>query len=212
MSKETVLTLVLGIFYLVGLVGISLYPKTFSQLSPMNLLLSLAICFWLHTPKNSFFYVQLLIVFLASFILEYTGVNTGVIFGNYAYGDHLGPKLGNTPLLIGVNWILVSYGSLQVVSEISKRLNKKVPALLGAFLAALLMVLLDALIEPIAPTLNFWEFAHNQVPIQNYTAWFFFGFVFCYWLIQGNMVVNNPMGWKIYVAQFIFFALLNFTL
>lgn len=211
-SKTYLLTVVLLIFYLVGTIGISLNPVAFATLTPFNLILTLILCFWPHQPKDTFLLIQLAAIFLASFLLEYVGVNTGQIFGNYTYGNALGPKLGNTPILIGINWVIVAYSSLHLVQTISTKLKLRLNALIGAGIAALAMVALDLLIEPIAPKLDFWGFKNLQVPLQNYTAWFFFGFIFCYWLIKAGIIQNNPMGWRVYLVQFIFFLILNLSL
>jgi putative membrane protein len=114
--------------------------------------------------------------------------------------------------MIGINWVIVVYSSLQLVQTISTKLKVKLNALTGAGLAALAMVALDLLIEPLAPKLDFWEFNNLQVPLQNYTAWFFFGFIFCYWLIKAGVLKNNPMGWRVYLVQFVFFLILNLSL
>jgi putative membrane protein len=211
-SLTQLLTAILLIFYLVGTIGIALHPLEFAKLTPFNLLLTLGLCLWPHQPKDTFFFIQLSAIFLASFLLEYVGVNSGLIFGHYTYGNALGPKLGSTPLMIGINWVIVVYSSLQLVQTISTKLKVKLNALTGAGLAALAMVALDLLIEPLAPKLDFWEFNNLQVPLQNYTAWFFFGFIFCYWLIKAGVLKNNPMGWRVYLVQFVFFLILNLSL
>jgi putative membrane protein len=156
--------------------------------------------------------VQLLFLFFASYSLEYVGVNTGLIFGKYTYGESLGIKIGNTPLLIGINWIIVVYSSLHLVQTASKKLNIKVNALTAAAIGGLLMVILDLLIEQVAPKLDFWAFENLEVPLQNYTAWFFFGFTFCFWLIKIGLISDNPIGWRVYIIQMVFFAILNFML
>lgn len=211
-TTVSILSGVLIIFYTVGTIGISLNPVEFASLTPFNLILTLVIALWLHPKKDIFFFVQLFFIFFASYSLEYVGVNTGLIFGNYAYGESLGTKIGNTPLLIGVNWIIVVYSSLHLVQTVSKKLNFKLHALSAAGFGALLMVILDILIEPIAPKLDFWAFENLVVPIQNYTAWFFFGFMFCFWLINSGLISDNPIGWRVYLIQILFFAILNMTL
>jgi putative membrane protein len=211
-NLPTVLTSILIIFYLVGTVGISLYPSEFSKLTPLNLLLTLLLMLWMHPDKGLFLYVNLAFIFIASFTLEFVGVNTGLIFGPYSYKESLGIKLGETPLLIGVNWIIVVYSSVHLVQTASKKLKITLKPIPAALIAGSLMLLLDILIEPVAPTLDFWAFENLIVPIQNYTAWFFFGFMFCYWLIKSGLTTNNPMGWRVYAAQFIFFSILNFSL
>jgi putative membrane protein len=37
------------------------------------------------------------------------GVHTGILFGNYKYGNALGLKLNDVPILIGINWFIVVY-------------------------------------------------------------------------------------------------------
>ena len=211
-KTPTILTSILIIFYLVGVVGISISPVDFAKLTPFNLLLTLVIMLWCHPQKNLFLYVNLLFIFIASFTLEYVGVNTGIIFGNYAYGASLGPKIGHTPILIGVNWIIVVYSSVHLVQTITKKLNLKLKAIPAALIAGLFMVTLDAVIEPMAPKLDFWAFENLVIPIQNYTAWFFFGFTFCYWIIKNGLVSDNPLGWRVYITQILFFFVLNITL
>lgn len=211
-TNSTFITIVLLIFYAIGTIGIILNPLNFARLTPLNLLLTMVAVMWMHPVKSIFFFVQLLFLFFASYSLEYVGVNTGLIFGKYTYGESLGVKIGNTPLLIGINWIIVVYSSLHLVQTASKKLNIKLNALTAAAIGGLLMVILDLLIEQVAPKLDFWAFENLEVPLQNYTAWFFFGFTFCFWLIKSGLISDNPIGWRVYIIQMVFFAILNFTL
>jgi putative membrane protein len=48
------------------------------------------------------------LIAVAGFFIEAIGVNTGLIFGNYVYKTTLGWKFLETPLIIGVNWILLT--------------------------------------------------------------------------------------------------------
>ena len=205
------LTTILFVFYTVGFVGIAIKPDLFLSLSQVNLLLTAVLLFWLHPQKTGFFYVSLGLIFFAAFTLEWMGVNTGLIFGKYTYGNSLGLKIANTPIIIGLNWIIVSYSALQFTDWLFKKLRLKMPELAGAFVAAILMVLLDLVIEPLAPKLDFWQWEGNYIPIQNYTAWFFFGFSFCYWLLKNNLLLANPIGWKVYAVQLVFFIGLYFV-
>lgn len=211
-TNSTFITIVLLIFYAIGTIGIILNPLNFARLTPLNLLLTMVAVMWMHPVKSIFFFVQLLFLFFASYSLEYVGVNTGLIFGKYTYGESLGVKIGNTPLLIGINWIIVVYSSLHLVQTASKKLNIKLNALTAAAIGGLLMVILDLLIEQVAPKLDFWAFENLEVPLQNYTAWFFFGFTFCFWLIKSGLISDNPIGWRVYIIQMVFFAILNFML
>jgi uncharacterized membrane protein len=48
---------------------------------------------------------------VVSFLLEETGVRTGLIFGPYHYSDMLGAKLGHVPVLIPLAWFMMIYPS-----------------------------------------------------------------------------------------------------
>ena len=100
-------------------------------------------------------------------VAEFVGVHYGVVFGEYAYGDVLGPELAGIPLVMGVNWVLVTYA-------IGAGLNAAVPgwsAVAKTALAALGLVALDVLIEPVAIRLGFWAWAAGEPPLHNYLGW-----------------------------------------
>ncbi|MCE2741469.1 MAG: carotenoid biosynthesis protein [Sphingobacteriales bacterium] len=210
-NKEKVLTIALIIFYIIGAVGISIQVD-FARLTPFNLIITGFILFYLHPNKDILFFLNLFFVFVAAWFLEMIGTNTGIIFGSYKYGDSLGLKLNQTPIIIGLNWIIVAYSSIVCVDAIAKKLNFKIHEIVGAIIAAIFMVILDVLIEPVAPKLNFWAFENLQVPVQNYTAWFFFGFAFCYWMLKGGLLKPNPMATKVLAIQALFFLYLNLSL
>ncbi len=110
--------------------------------------------------------ILLTLVFSLTFFSEWLGVNYGWIFGEYLYGDSLGVKIGGVPLMIGVNWVLLSVVSRQALFGIFS--NKYVVA----FFAPILMLIIDVILEPIAPKLGFWDWNDIDVPISNYRDWF----------------------------------------
>ena len=85
-------------------------------------------------------------------ISEILGVNYGLIFGEYVYLDNLGPKILGVPVLIGINWIILTFITGSLSSLIFK--NKYLSVILGA----IFMILLDLIMEPVAPLLGFWIF------------------------------------------------------
>jgi putative membrane protein len=197
------------VFYLVGAVGIQINP-TFAQLTPFHLLLNFALFLYSFKEKNTFFAVQLLILMGAGFLLEMMGVKTGAIFGKYTYLENLGPKIANTPVLIGVNWVLVSFSSIGMVHWLATYFKIKLNQLTAAIAGGLLMVITDLFIEPLAPSLGFWEWENGIIPIQNYTAWFFFGLMFCYWIIQHQLHDKSKYVLYLYCFQLVFFISLYF--
>jgi len=211
LTKERLSVGVLILFYLIGLIGMRL-NTSFAALTPLNLLLALGLLIWNMPEKTTNQWLSLGFVFLGSFLLEWVGVSTGLIFGAYTYGTNLGFKLGGTPILIGVNWILVVYSSIQVVVYSGIVLQKRIPALIAALLAGMLMVLTDVPIEQVCHKLDFWTWSSPTVPVQNYTAWFFFGVMFSYLGIQFGLHKPNRVAALLYPIQLLFFILLNFLL
>jgi len=147
------------------------------------------------------------------FILEWIGVHTGWPFGDYRYGNALGPKWMGVPLIIGLNWFVVSVSVRQWIPQRAGKWGEilRHPAVFSA-LAALGMVGLDALIEPVAPKLDYWYWAQGVAPLRNFVGWFAGG-----WLLQGllNRVLpfrpNQIARWT-FPIQVVFFVLLNWFL
>lgn len=196
------------LFFVIGIIGIKINPE-FAKLTPFHLLLNFILFIYSFEQRNHFFFVQVMLLFAAGFMLELVGVQTGLLFGNYNYLNNLGPKIADTPLLIGVNWVLVSLSSISLVEWFAQKYKLRFNQLTASFLGGLLMVLTDFFIEPIAPMLGFWEWQQGLIPLQNYTAWFFFGFVFCYWIIQQQLHNKSRYAAFLYVLQLLFFVSLN---
>lgn len=96
--------------YGVGLAGMLLpfSRELFIVITPLNLLFAALFLFYGIWPTRRVLFTGLA-VFAASFLVEAVGVNTGKIFGSYSYGSALGPRLWNTPVIIGLNWFVLIY-------------------------------------------------------------------------------------------------------
>jgi len=205
-NKALVSIAILTIVYAIGIIGIETQlHSSFIYLTPINLLFSLFIVLLHHKGWQLSHYLFLGICFTIGFLSEVIGVNTGIIFGEYSYGNVLGLKVWGTPLIIGINWLLLVYASSTLMNHLFPGVNK-----IGrAFLAAFLMVLLDVLIEPVAIALNFWDWNSEVVPLQNYLAWFVIAFVLCIsfqFLVKNN---RNIVAIGLFILQFIFFFVLG---
>jgi len=196
---------VLAVFYLVGIVGFIL-PAThqlFIRLIPLALLLSLGFLIWFHRPK---FTIKVLlifgIIFLVSFFAEVVGVKTGFIFGSYRYHGGLGIKILDTPLMIGMNWLMLVYCS-KIITE--KLFTDSTTSL---FFAPILMVLYDLVMEQAAPVLGMWSWNGGKIPVQNFVAWYLLAFLFHLLLQKTKTVFSNKMAGPVFVIQFLFFVVL----
>lgn len=192
-------------FYLVGIVGF-LLPAThslFSSLTPFALLLSAGFLIWFHKPgfNAKTFYIFSLI-FVISFFAEMAGVKTGLLFGDYTYGNGLGVKIMGTPLIIGLNWLMLVY----CTKVISDRLSPN--RFIRLFSAPLMMVGYDLILEQAAPGLDMWYWAEGTVPIQNYLAWFLLAFLFHLLLRKADLDFKNPLALPVFFIQFLFFVTL----
>lgn len=193
------------IFYTVGIIGFLIpYTKNiFITITPFALLLGTYLLAIYHKPYSKKVLAALLSIFTLGFIAEVIGVNTGLIFGDYSYGSALGIKLFNTPLLIGVNWLFLTYTSISIVSRFLKK------EILIVFLSPLLMLCYDFLLEQVAPKMDMWSWQGSQIPLKNYLSWYLFGVLFVALLRVVKVNTKNPIAPILFGAQFVFFIFLN---
>ena len=146
-------------------------------------------------------------IFWTGIFVEFLGVNYGLLFGEYSYGRNLGPKLFGVPFLIGMNWVILTTISGSISNQICK--GRKIPSIL---LGTLLMLFIDFFIEPVAPTLDFWEFKDSIVPLSNYSGWLITGLLTqsFYQLLFKYKELNFSVN--LYLAIFVFFLFLGFRL
>ncbi|MGD9900029.1 MAG: carotenoid biosynthesis protein [Calditrichaceae bacterium] len=128
-------------------------------------------------------------VFVLSLAIEEIGVSTGMLFGEYNYGEILRPFFINVPVAIGFSWVNLLLGSMAVVSVINPGYSRVNPVLISIMIAVL-MVAFDFLMEPAAVKLGYWEWEDNVIPVRNYLSWFVFGFLFA-WSASGTGILKR---------------------
>jgi bisanhydrobacterioruberin hydratase len=196
------------VVYVSGIIGMqSAFRDWFIAMTPLSLLLSAAVL-WQHQQVHfSRTYSWAVGAYTIGLGSEIIGVNTGWLFGEYAYGDVLGPKIWHTPLLIGINWYLVT----AICNEVTWRiLPHRSPLWVGAALAAAGCTALDYLIEPGAIALGYWSWAEGLPPLKNYTDWWLVSFVISlgYATLMRPALRNAFAPWLL-VLQVLFFGVLN---
>ena len=221
-SKYQIATALAVLFHIIGITGILFFDKDFFiQSTPFNLLLMFSLLVWTQQKPNIYFSIFLLSCFLVGVVVEMIGVNTSALFGNYHYGDVLGPKLNNVPLIIGVNWFIIIYCCGISVHTLLMSIMNRVPATGGATPQALkalsiivdgatLAVFFDWLMEPVAVKLNYWQWNGDEsIPLYNYICWFIVSilllavFHFCKFEKQNKFAVN------LLLIQLMFFLILR---
>ena len=201
-SSNLICIIIIWIFHLSGIFGI-LYGDSewFISLTPLNLSVSFFLLVYLN--KNQL--KKIIFIFSCFFIgmiSEILGVNFGIIFGDYDYGGALGYKFFDVPLLIGANWAILTVSCAALSATLFDSVIFKV--IMGVFL----MVMLDAVIEPIAPILDFWEFDGGKAPLKNYIGWIIVAFPLnCMYHIL-NIKVNGTFTHHLIILNILFFSIL----
>jgi len=205
-NKETVVIVFLFIIYFVGIVGsfLPLWRNTVLPLSPITLLLSfLALIYTTPAPKKPIF---LFILFSAiiGFVVELIGIHTGYLFGNYHYQQNLGVKIAEVPIVISINWALITLGAAQIAALISENKYARI------VLAASVMLLFDIIMEPVAIKSQFWTWSGGIIPTYNYVSWFLVGIFLQVIYFQKIVHRTNNVLVFLFTFMMIFFIVLNF--
>jgi len=209
LTQDLTLTLVLGVFFAVGITG-HLFSSTrgiMLLLTPYTLFFAaflLLTVLYRKADKTLFWWIGL--SYFSTFLIEVIGVKTGFIFGDYSYGKTLGIKIFETPLIIGLNWVFVILGaSLSAKRIFSNRFA-------AAFFTAFLAVIFDFLLEPVAVNLDYWSWSGGIIPLQNYAAWFIISFIYSYMFFSLKLTVTTTLPENYFYIQIIFFLVLNSAL
>lgn len=195
---------VLIIFHLVGFWGLEFSNNStyYQSLTPLNLVLTAVLLFSFHKSWDRSFVLFMIVVSLAGFLAEVIGIHTGLLFGNYEYGNAFGIKLWEVPLLIGLNWLILIYVTGQISCYVGGSIWLK------SFIGALLMVLLDVFLEPVATKFDFWQWDGNVIPVSNYLGWFGLSYILQYYYHSIDIDRQNPLSVYVYAVQLFFFVCL----
>jgi len=204
--QAVILIAFLVIFHTVGIIGLQLdnYRETFLGLSFMNLVISFAILVISRKTKKQLFYVFLFLCFLTGMVVEWIGIHTGWLFGDYAYGENLGVKFYGVPWIIGINWGVLSVCACTIAGY----LPWKTPYL--AVCSALLMTLLDFLLEPVAIESDYWRWNTPEIPIYNYICWFLIAVPLHFVYFRWKLREQNSVPIALFIILGLFFVILNF--
>ena len=202
LSKEEIF---LYLIYTVGVIGhlTNALLEYMKLLTPLTLLLTGGVVFFstIKNSKNNFI-IWAIVTYIITFSLEVIGVKSGIIFGSYWYGETLGIKFLNVPLIIGFNWIMVILGAILLAEYIFK---KKIHITITA---SLLATIFDFFLEPTAIKLGYWNWTDISVPLQNYFAWFVISLLFTILYFKMRIKVKTDLPIKFFLTQLIFFLIL----
>lgn len=204
--NKKVSIIIIWLFHLSGLLGLLYIDKNlFASLTPLNLFISTTLLFVNQTNATRMKFFIVFTIFFVGMIAEILGVQYGLIFGNYEYGNNLGLKLLGVPILIGFNWVVLTI----ICGSISSKIFKK-SKILSVIFGITLMLLIDITLEPIAPVLDYWEFSGSKAPLQNYIGWGITSLItqslYQYFYKTKEFIFSI----NLFIAQFLFFLGFNF--
>ena len=112
------------------------------------------------------------------FAVETIGIATGYPYGEFYYGDALGPKVGGlVPYLLPLSWVPLVLGAVAAARPpLSVGPLRRA---LWVLTAAVLLVAIDGVLDPGAARLGLWVWpeggAYYGVPLSNYAGWLLSG-------------------------------------
>ena len=221
-TKYQVATAIAILFHTIGLTGILFFNRDFFiQTTPFNLLLMFVLLVWTQFERNTWFWIFLAACVVIGISVEIIGVNTGLLFGNYQYGEALGIQLKKVPLLIGINWFIIMYCCGVSVHTLLMKIIKGLPpdaapgsknlkALSVIVDGATLAVIFDWLMEPVAVKLNYWIWkGDGTIPFYNYVCWFLVSILLLMVFHFGKFEKQNKFAVNLLLIQVMFFLILR---
>lgn len=201
-TKQNLSIGLIWLFHVSGIIGIIYSDASwFIKATPLNLMLSFVLLLInIKWSKKVFFLVCL--CFGTGMLAEIIGVHYRFIFGAYAYGDALGTKVLQVPLMIGVNWCILVFITGFIAQFFLDALWARVLLGIG------LMLFLDLVIEPVAPVLDFWTFESGLASFHNYVGWAIIAFPLQFIFHKVKLDIQGPFPFHLFILQFLFFTIM----
>ena len=204
-SRSALFICALYIIHLSALIGVYLGYIQWFLSKTWAILFLIFLVLWDSLPKKNIkISWPIPAIFFIGFIGEWLGVKFGFLFGNYSYGVNLGMKLDDVPVIMGINWVILSLATRGIIQRF---LNLPVTKIL---VSSVLMVSLDVLLEPLAPQLGYWSFDTMVAPLSNYMGWLIYSILIQVLLelvqFKGHFIISL----HILIIQLLFFGSLYF--
>ncbi len=199
-NHKTLVISILWLFHLTAIIGVTLgFKDWFISKTPLTLTLMFISLILYYPMRDIKYWIIGAVLFFGGYLAEWVGVHYGILFGDYHYGDNLGFKVDEIPLMIGVNWAIL----ILITGVISTRISNNI--IIRSLIGAALMVFLDYFMETSAPIFDFWVFDIGYAPLQNYVAWFGVAFVLQLIFQISKITGDLAISLHLYASQLIFF-------
>ena len=205
-SSQRWIPIAMAMLNAVGVAGILLgYGERILQFTALNLLISGLLAMAFDWNQRSWLWW---LAILGGWGAECLGVQTGLLFGHYAYGHGLGPKFAGVPLILGSLWfvMLLGFGHWAGIWVARFGWTPRTRKMMTAIVAATWMMVLDVFIEPVAIQAGWWNWNGVDVPWTNYASWW--GLAFLFHLVPKTSTESRGAGILVLIFA-AFFILLN---
>ncbi len=113
-----------------------------------------------------------------TWVVEWIGSATGVIFGQYAYTQAMQPQLGDVPIIIPLAWAMMLFPSWAVAQAILEPYRQRIGRMYGLIFAALsglAFTAWDLYLDPQMVGRGLWTWeesgAYFGIPLSNFVGW-----------------------------------------
>lgn len=182
----------------------AVYPVTLYTTDPLLLVVCVGLLYLIYQrQQDTRLWLWTAVTYIGTFATEAIGVATGLVFGEYHYGDTMWAQWLGVPFVIALNWALL----ILAMNDLAERWFKH--PLVISLVASALIVAYDVAIEPVAIQLDYWQWHAGEIPLQNYLAWGVIAFAFSLPLHYFKIRYQSPLLIVYAIAQLVFFLLLN---
>jgi uncharacterized membrane protein len=196
---------VIAVIFLVGAWGIANPRSQVLDQIPLVLWLGVVFVFLTHFQKTQLFVFKFLLLILAGWAIEIMGVQGGILFGKYGYGNLFGKAIIAVPIVCGAIWLMNTLMMMQITRYVLRVEGYWKTVLV----ASLLMTALDAFAQLPAFKIGFWSYKDMLYP-PFYHSIGYFGISCLTCSMAGDDFVNhkNPGAIAMAIIQSIFLVIL----
>jgi len=149
-QRKTAAIIFMIMFYIAGRIGAAANYSGFIELIWISILFCGFIALLFHRPWQLNFLIKSFLIIVTGFMIEVAGVKSGLIFGEYQYGEILGAKIFGIPVVIGYSWLIITYIASCLLCFC------RWPILINAVLVATAVTIFDMALEPFAIENKMW--------------------------------------------------------
>lgn len=202
-SKKAGITILLVMYCLMGLGYTSALSEWFVFLTPIMLFITAGMIWIDSKPNNKLGWPVALAIIISGYLIEIIGVSYPEIFGKYTFDEMLGWKFFGTPPILGVEWLILVWGSFSMATPF------QVHPFLKWIFAAFISTGVFWFMEPVADHFSLWTWHEHPIPFRNFGLRFLLLVGLCALFEKYPLVAKARLGQTALICQILFFVWLR---